>query len=257
MAERNSIIETLNTAFKDLPYALAMWQGGSAAFNRNDEWSDIDLVLIVEDGAQQQAMSLAELTLQSNFGIDTSFEIEPPAWPDMVQTFFRLKNTSPFLLVDFAILPVSAHSKFLEPEIHGSAVALFDKQNILSVAPLNQQALRQTLRARVILQRKRFDIFWVLAEKELHRNKEVDAFIFYWSYTLAPLIEMLRITYCPHHWNFGSRYLKEHLPAEVYSQLKPLFFVTGTNDLAEKNQQARQWFSSAAAQAAESLVLMD
>lgn len=255
MATSAQIIAAFDKAFKDKPYALAMWQGGAASFNRTDEWSDLDLMLITEDGMEQEAMQQTIVLLESEFGIDTKFDIDPPHWPGMTQTFFRLKNTSPFLLIDFSILPVSAKSKFAEPEIHGDAVIVFDKRGIVAATPpIDEAQLRETLQARIALQRKKQEIFWVMVDKEINRQSPTDAFIFYWSYTVAPLIEVLRIKHSPHHWNFGSRYLNKHLPADIANKLQSLFYVKDLGDLTEKNKQARAWFYKAAQEAEESLM---
>lgn len=255
MATSKKIIAAFAQTFEDKAYALAMWQGGAASFNRTDEWSDLDLMLIVNDGMEQEAMNQTVWLLQKEFGIDTKFDIDPPHWPGMTQTFFRLKNTSPFLLIDFSILPVSATSKFAEPEIHGQAVVIFDKPGIIAnTAPVDEAQLRKTLRARILLQRKKQELFWVMVDKEINRQSGTDAFIFYWSYTVAPLIEMLRIKHSPHHWNFGSRYLSKHLPADIATRLQALFFVKDLPDLIQKNKEARVWFSLAAQEAEESLL---
>ncbi len=253
MATRTEIINAIAPVFVNKDYALAFWQGGSAAFNRLDEWSDLDVVLVVKDGYEQQAMQTATELLEGTFGIEDKFEIDPPHWPGMVQTFFRLKNTSPFLLVDFSILRQSANEKFSEPEIHGNAVVVFDKQEVLKTQPVNLPELYSTLKVRIAKQQKRFAFFSTLVDKEVNRGKEVDAFIFYWSYSLSPLIEILRIKHSPYHWNWGMRYLKEDFTAPVYKQLQPLFFVKDMADLIAKNELCRSWFNNACKEVTNSL----
>ena len=49
MLTRETILKTLEDTLKPLDYVQAMWQGGAAAFNRVDAWSDIDLVVLAED----------------------------------------------------------------------------------------------------------------------------------------------------------------------------------------------------------------
>ncbi len=254
MATTNEIVSALYNAFSINPFAQAMWQGGAAAFNRTDQWSDIDIMLIVDDGYEQQAMALVQTVLEKEFGIDNLFAIDPPHWPGMLQTFFRLKNTSPFLLIDFSVLPVSAADKFAEPEIHGNAVVLFDKKNILtSVTPVDVAQLKAKLLHRIAMHRHKQDIFWVMVDKELNRNNAIDAFVFYWSFTLSPLVEMLRIKYSPFHWNFGSRYLAKHLPKDIADKLQLLYYVKDIEDLKAKNVEARAWLVTAVDEAEQSL----
>ena len=44
----------LRTALEPLPGALALWQGGSAAFGRADAWSDLDLYVLAEEGVRMR-----------------------------------------------------------------------------------------------------------------------------------------------------------------------------------------------------------
>ncbi len=246
MLTRNEVLQAFTNEFISNADACALWQGGSSAFNLSDEWSDVDLMLITSDGYEKQAMQQAEAMLENSFGIDMKFEIDPPQWPGMTQTFFRLKNASPFLLVDFSILPLSAPDKFAEPEIHGNPIVLFDKQNIIQgVQPMNYEDLKRKLKSRIVIQRHKQEIFRVLVDKEINRNNAIDAFIFYWSYTLAPLVEMLRIKHAPYHWNFGSRYLNKHLPANISAELEQFYFVNNLEDLKQKNAKAREWLTVA------------
>lgn len=255
MAARNEIVIQLTETLSGTDYAIAMWQGGAAAFNRTDEWSDLDIMLIVNDGSEQQAMKQVYQVLNQQFGIDSYFEIDPPHWPGMVQTFFRLNNTSPFLLIDVSVLPLSATDKFAEPEIHGNAIVLFDKQGIVaSVKPADTIQLKLRLKQRIAIQRHKQNVFWVMVDKELNRNNAIDAFVFYWSYTLVPLVEMLRIIHAPYHWNFGSRYIDKHLPNDIADKLKELYYMKDIEELKEKNTEARAWLLAAMDEAEQSLI---
>jgi len=49
MFSRDSIVRLLTEALRPLPYVHAFWEAGAAAFNRVDEWSDIDLYIVVDD----------------------------------------------------------------------------------------------------------------------------------------------------------------------------------------------------------------
>jgi len=48
---RERIIATLVTSLQPMSYIYALWEAGAASFNRIDQWSDIDLYLVVEDKA--------------------------------------------------------------------------------------------------------------------------------------------------------------------------------------------------------------
>lgn len=46
---RQKILETITDAIEPLDFVLDLWQGGSAAHRYTDEWSDLDIVVIVKD----------------------------------------------------------------------------------------------------------------------------------------------------------------------------------------------------------------
>ena len=46
---RVAISQALTAELRPLPFAHAFWESGAAAFDRTDEWSDIDLYIVVDD----------------------------------------------------------------------------------------------------------------------------------------------------------------------------------------------------------------
>ena len=113
--------------------------------------------------------------------------------------------------------------------------------------------LKLRLKQRIAIQRHKQNVFWVMVDKELNRNNAIDAFVFYWSFTLSPLVEILRIKYSPFHWNFGSRYLAKHLPKDIADKLLLLYYVKDIEDLKAKNVEARAWLVTAMDEAEQSL----
>ena len=66
---RNSLDSRFNHSHLDrelqpLPYVHAFWEAGATAFNRIDEWSDIDLYIVVDDAAAvSETFLIVEKTL--------------------------------------------------------------------------------------------------------------------------------------------------------------------------------------------------
>lgn len=251
MLNRNEVINNIAEYFEVQPYVYALWQGGSAAFNRNDAWSDIDLCADVADGHADDVMQLMNRFLEEQYGIELKFEIKQSPWEGMTQTFFRLKNGGPFLLIDFAIFNHSAPDKLLQREIHGQPVILFDKREVLKPTPIDVMQLNKTLQGRLQMHAARFELFRVMIEKELLRGNALDAMAFYLGFTLQPLVEVLRIQHSPYHYNFGLRYTKIDLPADVAVEIEKLYFVANAADLEQKWNYAKQWFAKALKQAEE------
>lgn len=223
-------------------YVVAMWEGGAAAFKRVDDWSDIDLYVAVQDSHVVSTAREVEEALGSVAPVKSKYEIPQPSWHGHWQALYQLENTSPFLLIDLVILKDTASNRFLEPEIHGQAIVHFDKTGFTKLPPLDKQALQSKLKARVETLGVTFPMFQTLVLKELNRNNDVEAFAFYYSFTLRPLVELLRIMHSPSHHDFYTRFVYHDLPREIANRLEGLFFVMGTDDLTAKRVEAERWF---------------
>jgi hypothetical protein len=239
---RQQILESMAQALQPLDYTCAMWEGGAASFDRVDEWSDIDLQIDVEDDHVSDTLEVVERTLLSLSPIDMKYELPQPAWHGHAQTFYRLQNASPFLLIDLVVMRHSSANKFLEPEIHGEPVVLFDKTGVTSGPHLDLQAHAGRMQERLAVLRTLFDLFQVFTLKELNRGNDVEALGFYQAYTLRPLVEALRIQNDPARHNFHTRYIQYDLPPEIAGRLKTLFFVKDAHDLRAKHLEAQEWF---------------
>jgi hypothetical protein len=244
----HQILSALQAALEPLDFVNAMWLGGSAAFNRSDEWSDIDLQVDVADEQAGEILPIVERALEGLSPIDLKFEISQPSWHGHIQAIYRLKEASPYLLVDVAVIKSSSPNKFLQPEVHGEAVALFDKTGVIQPPPLDRAALQEKLRGRLETLRTTFDLFQILTLKELNRGNTLDALQYYLSFTLRPLVEALRIQHDPARHDFGARYLYFDLPEALAKRVERLYFVSGAADLSRKRIEAENWFYEILAQ---------
>lgn len=249
MLSRNIIVAPLVDFLKAKPPVNAVWEGGAAGWKRVDQWSDIDLVADVNDADVERVMNSVKEFLQNTFGVESEFDITQSPWPQIRQCFFRLKNCSPFLLIDFCIFPTSATDKFMEIEIHGEPVAHFDRNNIIRPLHINRKEQAKKLAQRIPLLQKRFEIFQVLVEKEINRGNHLEAFGYYLGFTVQPLVEMLRIIHAPHHSTFGTRYIQYDLPAHLVEQLTPFYYMANPEALKQNFFAAKKLFTEAAEEA--------
>lgn len=244
---RDQILTALQNALEPLPYVHAMWQGGAAAFNRVDEWSDIDLQIDVDDERLAEACAVVDATLAAHAPVAFKFELPLPTWHGHYQAFYRFRDASEFLLLDFVAMNHSNPNKFLEPEIHGEMVVVFDKDNTLNVPPLDRAAWADKLRGRLAVLRATLEVFGPFTEKEIKRGNLIEAVAYYQGLILRPLVEVLRIQHAPARYNFHSRYIYYDLPAGLAQALEPLFFPRDAADLLAKQAQAKQMFFEALA----------
>jgi predicted nucleotidyltransferase len=239
---REVIVKTLVNALEPLDYVHALYEGGAAAFNRIDEWSDIDLCAVVDDEKVDATFLAAEKALESLSPIEQKFRTPQLPWPGVFQTFYKLEDAGEFLLIDFALLEPTAPEKFLEPLVHGNSVFYFNKNHTLKPAPFDKEAFLKRLRGRREMLQARIGMFNSLVQKEINRSNYLEALEWYHGFTLAALVEALRMRHNPIHYDFRMRYVHYELPRDVIKKLEDLYFVKNARDLQKKYRKATKWF---------------
>lgn len=243
--DRASIVRALTDALRPQPFVHAFWEGGAAAFDRVDAWSDLDLYVVVDDDRVPQSLRIIEESLRALAPIEQKYEVPWPTESGIAQAFYRLEGTSPFLLVDLAVLKASAPDKFLEPELHGPAAFYLNPAG-LAPPPLDREAFLRRVRDRLDRLRMRFDLFAGFVEKEMNRRNTLEAVDAYKAIVLDSLVEVLRMKHAPLHYAFRARYLHYELPPEVVARLERLAFVRDAADLETKYAEAAAWFRETA-----------
>ena len=238
---RQELITALVAALEPDPQVCAAYEGGSAAFGRVDEFSDLDFQIIVEDEAVERVARLVEAALAAHFTVDYRYEIPRPAWHGHYQVFYRFANASPLLLLDLCIIQRSSTNKFLEREIHGEAVVYFDKCGAALPPPLDPAAHQAGLAARRAQCLAYFELYSPFVIKELRRGQPVEAAAYYSGFVLGPLVDLLRMRHDPLRYNFRTRHVYQDLPAAVLARLEPLYFPASPQELEEKYTLACAW----------------
>jgi hypothetical protein len=238
---RDEIIRAITEALEPMTCVHALWEGGAASWGALDEWSDIDLCVDADDESAPEVFQAVERALGLLSGIEIKYPVPFPPTHDYAQAFYRLRGTSPFHLVDFAVFRHSASDKFLAREIHGDAVFFFNKGNALTPPPFDRRAHTDRMRGRLERLKLRHGMFWCFFEKEMKRGNTIEAVYHYQRILLDTLIEALRMRYCPAHFDFGFRYVHRELPAPVLRRLERLTFVKDERDLRAKARRGERW----------------
>lgn len=242
MFDRVALRGLLASALAEADTTRAVWEGGSAAFARADVWSDLDLVVVVRDEAVQATFALVEATLQAAAGIELIWRVPEPTLHGHAQRLYRLERASPYTLVDLVVMKVSAEGRFLEPERHGDALVLLDRDGLVADGRVFDRRAQEGRMHRAIAQiaarRGMLDLFVV---KELRRARPLDALSRFQTLEIAPLVTLLRARHCPDRFDFGMRYLAEDLPAQLHAKLMALAYVSSPADLEAKSEAVRRW----------------
>ena len=239
---RDIIIKTLTEALETLNYVYAFYEGGAAAFSRIDKWSDIDLYLVVDNEKVDDAFLDVEKALKSLSPIKQKFKTPQLPWPGVSQAFYKLEKASEYLLIDLAVIKLSAPEKFLEPQTHGNAVFYINKSTKISQPRFDKEAFLNKFQGRLEILHTRFAMFNNLVQKEMNRGNHLEAIEWYHAFTLATLVEALRLKYNPIHHDFKLRYIHYELPPGIIKKLEQLYFINDEKDLQEKYRKASKWF---------------
>lgn len=240
---REEIIKSIVDVLKPLDFVYAMWQCGSAAFGRVDEWSDIDIVVDVEDDKTREIFKYIDAVLESLSGVENYFESSQPMSPGGYQKVYRLKNVSKFLVVEICAVMHSSTNKFLKKEIHGDVFVNFDKDKVTEVMPIDKREFAKKLDFRLKQIENLVKIYGILVEKELNRHNYIEAFAFYQNFTLNPLVEVLRIKHSPYRYNFRTRYVYYDFPKDIVKKLEELYFIKDGDDLKVKYEETKKWLN--------------
>jgi hypothetical protein len=232
---RDRIAAAVIGALKPLPTVFAGWEGGSAAFGALDRYSDIDLTFLVDDEVPfEQLYAPLENALNAVSPITVS-------QPVTLGRYYKVKDGGEFLFIDIVFLRAGEPDHYLDVERHGHVVPLFDKGDWLRPRPLDAKALGARRDKRFRELQKWFPASQSFVRKVILRGQHVEAVTAFWSYTMKPLVELLRMRYCPVRWDFGMRYLDRDLPPAVYDQVRALVFIRDLDDLEAKLVSATVW----------------
>ena len=237
---REILISTLHNALEPLLYVDGAWLGGSAAFGKLDSYSDVDLFALVADDSLANAFAVIEEALQARSPIIARYQT--PNTRGFQQRVYSLQDAPEFLVVEAALIPRGSPNRFLERELHGNPVVLFDKLGVVRAIPVDVVADLIEAQRRLTTLKGGFQIFQHLTKKEIARGHAAEALLFYHGFTLRPLVEALRILHCPHRRMFHLRYLERDLPPEVAARISDLAFVKDLDDLTKKRHEAERWF---------------
>jgi predicted nucleotidyltransferase len=240
---RDKILQVLIRELQSQDFVLAFWQGGSAAHGYTDEWSDIDIEVIVEDNYVEETFQIVEAALQTISEISLKYRVPEPTWHSHSQCFYQLAGVSPFLVIDFAVMKRSSRNDFLDVERHGNPVIAFDKANLVVPTHLDTTKHFAKMKERFVSLKTTFNFRQLFVQKEILRGHFAEAVAKYHNYTLNPLIELLGMLYRPYRYDFMLlKYFNRDFPPEVVARVDALYSIRDLNELAKKHQLAEEMF---------------
>jgi hypothetical protein len=231
---RTAIGDAVCAALVGRAGVAALWEGGSAATGRLDEYSDIDVVIVA---ALDEAPAIFDAVERALSGVDRivhAWRVEPPPFRDTAQRFYFLAGAPRFFAVDCVIVTEAAAAQFLELERHGEPRVLFDRTGNIRAMPLDHASLAARRTQRVVQLQGAIPVYRMLVEKELVRGHPLEALGFYQA-LLRALIEVLGMRHRPDRFDYGWRYVESELPADAQALIRRYAFVADGTALRQKS----------------------
>ena len=239
---RTLVRDTLRDHLAPCESVLAMWEAGSAAFARVDDFSDLDIGLLSRNETNEEVWSLVDAAFDSLGGVALRWNELSPLFEQMDKRVFRLREASRWLQVDIGLFAETAANLHNQPERHGEIAVIFDHGNRLHLPGWDAEGHRRRMREALHQEIMKWQIYYGWFRKELARSRAVDAFAAYLGGSVRPLLSVLGMRYRPARWDFGMRYLNEDMPAEVVQTIERLCYVSEPSLLEERFAEADQLF---------------
>jgi len=247
---RTELREVLREELVGCEFVLAMWEAGSHAFARADEYSDLDVGLLVCEGTLDEAWAAVDRALEKVGGFDLRWHLPGHIFKGMTQRVYHPRLGGPWLALDIGIFQESAEDLYLDEPRHGRAEVMFDRTGRVKPPAWEEEKHRRTMREALQQDVMRWRSHATFFRKELARGRHVDAFGFYVGLALRPLLSVLGMLHRPDRFDYGFRYVKEDMPAEVVKRIERLCYVPSPAALEERFAEADRMFHETVAELA-------
>jgi hypothetical protein len=244
MLDRLELRNALHDRLVACDDVLAMWEAGSAAFDRADERSDLDIGLLVRDGSASRVWEVVERGLEDAGAFSIRWENPVHIFKGMTQRVYRPTGARRWLDLDIGIFPESVEDLYLQPQRHGRATILFDRSEgkRTSQSKFDEAAHGHRLREALHQEIMRWNLYRDFVAKEIARGRTLDAFGFYLAFAVRPVVTVLGMLHRPDRFDYGFRYVRDELPAEAVKAIERLCYVASPNELLGRVEEANAIF---------------
>jgi hypothetical protein len=238
---REQIIDQIGRQLQDNPMVYAFWLEGADGTATVDAYSDLDIWLDVEDGAEGAVFEEVEAGLSWLGRIDYRYE-KPMDHPQLRHRLYHLEGTPASLLLDVVIQSHSREFEFVRQQDSERPKVIWDKAQVVRFRDVDEAELARTIRERLYHLKHSF-LPEARVRKYMERDEFLECLAYYHRYVLEPLVEALRLRYVPLDHDFGLVHISRHLPAAVVAELEELYKVTSVEDVADRMGWAAEMFA--------------
>lgn len=239
LSVRESLTAAAVIALREREDVLALWESGSIAFGRVDEYSDIDLCAVVTTGRVGAVAEALRQRLEQAAPITQEFRRR--TGPADMQFFWQFEGLSPFLFIDIDISEQTPDPITVDPSSHGAVIVHFDRGSHIVLAEENPEERSRRVRERLDELAAMSGLSPVFVLKHIRRGDVLAAVGDYVRLMMMPLIELLRLKHCPERTSFKTTYARYDLPPDVVSRLEGLALPCDLNALECNVLVAAKW----------------
>ncbi|AUD65909.1 hypothetical protein BK011_09510 [Tenericutes bacterium MZ-XQ] len=229
---RKDLVKLIRPWVEHQSKIIAAWEGGSAATNRMDEYSDLDLSLVVSDDQVEHTFDLFEAFLKDHFTIIRKYRVPEPTWHGLSQCFFQISDVTDHLYLDIAVIKESLPDKLMEKDRHGIANVWFDRKHIYDGSPSSEKDMR--IRGKKLYESVTQSDFLMILEinKGIARKQFIDVFPTYFTFISRHLGIMLNLKHRPERADFNLRYGRLDYSKEDVKLIEDSFKVSDIESLS-------------------------
>jgi hypothetical protein len=233
MINRAKLVEIIKPWALSKPHICAAWEGGSAATNRMDQYSDLDLTLVVDDDKVEDTFTDFESFLTNQFQIIRKYRLPEPAWHGFSQCFYQIDQLTPYLYLDIAVMKKSQPEKLMEEDRHGIAHVWIDKDNIYHPSPSSKEVINQRVNKMIESIKQTDFIMMIEIEKGIERGLFLDVFPTYYSFIGRHMAILLNALHRPEKVDFGLRYAQLDYDNEDRELIEKALKVSNIHELKD------------------------
>lgn len=237
------ITRRLETELESLHYVYAFWLEGSFAMGTEDEYSDLDYWVDVEDEYVEEMLAHVEQALSSMGELD-EMDRRASEHPKLGQVVYHIKGSSPYLVLDFNW---QMHSRdkdeyhYIEGDIVEGAKVIFDRSNVIRFEPMNCETVEENKKNCRIECDYRYSQHGRV-EKYILRKTFPEAYAYYNKYVIEPLVILLRLKYTPLYPYHYLLHISQHMPNEVITRLNHMLQINSFDEMCSCMKEAEEWY---------------
>jgi predicted nucleotidyltransferase len=230
------IIDELKSSLEQDSTIHAMWIAGSVAEGNNDELSDVDLWMDIDDGQEQRVLDKIEKFLATKGTIDVNFgEGLAPPFTHMI---YHLAHMDPLHFIE---VNLHSHShKFGLFDSLRKIKVLFDKDNTTKFKPLDPITYDKMLNERKKFLLEKIELGEMSVRKEIQRHQFLEALHNYQFWLVEPVIELARIKHVPLKITYGLKHGSRDLPKDAVTAIESLYIINSFEDLNNKIDEVKE-----------------